>query len=228
MRVRDVMTTRVVTAGPDTPFVQLVDLMLRHGISGIPILDDEQNLVGIVTEADLVSKEAYGGRRRPLALAAGMVFQHENVWSTKAGGLTAEAIMSSPVRTVHADDLLRLAAARMVATGVKRLPVVSDEGHVVGIVSRFDVLRAFHRTDGELALDVQQILDDPLRTPRGHTITHSEHEGVVTLYGTVRLPSHVRIVEGTIRGLAGVVDVIDHITVTEEPAVAESAPSPQP
>jgi CBS-domain-containing membrane protein len=225
MRVRDVMTTTVVTAGPDTPFVQLVDLMLRHGISGIPILDDDENLIGIVTEADLVSKEAYGGRRRPLGLAAGMAFQHENVWATKAGGLTAEAIMSSPVRTVHADDLLRLAAARMVATGVKRLPVVSDEGRVVGIVSRFDVLRAFHRTDGELALEVQQVLDDPLRTPRGHKITHAEHEGVVTLYGTVRLPSHVRVVETTIRGLAGVVDVVDHMTVAEESAVAESAPS---
>jgi CBS domain-containing protein len=219
------MTTRVVTARPDTPFVQLVDLMLRHGISGIPIVDDDETLVGIVTEADLVSKEAYGGRRRPLGLAAGMAFQNENVWASKAGGLTANAIMSSPVRTVHADDLLRLAAARMVATGVKRLPVVSDEGRLVGVISRFDVLRAFHRTDGELALDVQQILDDPLRTPRGHTITHAEHEGVVTLYGTVRLPSHIGIVETTIRGLAGVVDVVDHITVTDEPAVAESSSS---
>jgi nitroimidazol reductase NimA-like FMN-containing flavoprotein (pyridoxamine 5'-phosphate oxidase superfamily) len=113
--------------------------MLEAGVSGLPVVDDGR-LVGIVTEADLVAKEAFPQRRRPLELVADMAFRHENRWSKKARGLTAEAIMSRPVRTAGPDDELSAAAARMVIGGVKRLPVVDDQGHLVGIISRHDVL----------------------------------------------------------------------------------------
>jgi CBS-domain-containing membrane protein len=174
------MTTTVVTAIADTSFQRLVDLMLQHGISGIPIVDDRHHPIGIVTEADLVSKEAYGARRRPLDVAAAFAFRAENTWATKARGLTAGGVMSAPVRTVRPDDQLRLAAARMVSTGVKRLPVVDADGRLVGIVSRTDILRVFHRGDDETAFDVLRVLDDPLLVPDDHTVTASVHDGVVT------------------------------------------------
>jgi CBS domain-containing protein len=211
MRVRDVMTTTVVTATLDTPFQTLVDLMMRHGVSGIPIVDAERRPIGIVTEADLVSKEAYGARRRLLDVA----FRAENTWAAKARGLNAEEIMSTPVRTVRPDDQLRLAAARMVGTGVKRLPVVDDDGRLVGIVSRTDVLRALHRRDDELMFDVVRVLDDPLLAPEDHAVVASVHDGVVTLHGSVSTTSHVRLIEAMVREVPGVVDVASDIAVRQ-------------
>jgi len=75
------MTSTAVTATPDTPFPELVDQLLRHGVSGLPVVDEDGHLVGIVTEADLVSKEAYGGRRRRvLELLADLVAGRETHW----------------------------------------------------------------------------------------------------------------------------------------------------
>jgi CBS domain-containing protein len=213
MRVRDVMTRTVVTATVDAPFQRLVDLMLRHGVSGIPIVDGHRRPIGIVTEADLVAKEAYGARRRLLDVAAAFAFRAENTWVAKARGLTADEIMSAPVRTIRADDQLRLAAARMVGTGVKRLPVVDDEGRLVGIVSRTDVLRLFHRGDDEITLDVIRVLDDPLLVPEDHTVTASVHDGVVALHGSVTAASHVRLIDAMVREVPGVVDVVSDISV---------------
>jgi CBS domain-containing protein len=211
------MTTTVVTARPDTTFQQLVDLMFRNGVGGIPVVDDDGHPVGIVTESDLVTKEAYRSQRRPVPAASPVVFRQENTWSAKARGGCARELMSTPVRTARPDDLLRMAAARMVTTGVNRLPVVGDDGRLVGIVSRTDVLRLFHRTDDELTLDVRRLLDDPLVVPEGEAITAAVEGGVVTLHGTVRLPSHARIVDTLLRELTGAVDIIDQLRVEDRP-----------
>ena len=64
MKVRDVMTTQLVTVTPDTPYKAIVERSVLGDVSGVPVVDSSGQLVGIVTEADLVSKEAYGGRRR--------------------------------------------------------------------------------------------------------------------------------------------------------------------
>jgi CBS domain-containing protein len=213
MRVRDVMTKTVVTASIDAPFQELVDLMLRHGVSGIPIVDEQRRPVGIVTEADLVSKEAYGARRRLLDVAAAFAFRADNRWVAKARGVTAEEIMTAPVRTVRPDDQLRLAAARMVSSGVKRLPVVDDQGRLVGIVSRTDVLRVFHRGDDEVTFDVIRVLDDPLLVPEDHAVVASVHHGIVTLHGSVSAAGHVRLVDAMVREVPGVVDVVCDIGV---------------
>jgi len=213
MRVRDVMTTMVVTATPEMSFQQLVDVMLRHGVSSVPIVDSEWRPIGIVTEADLVAKEAFGARRRLLDVAAAFAFRHENPWAEKARGLCAGAIMSAPARTVRPDDQLRLAAAQMLSFGVKRLPVVDDDGHLVGIVSRRDVLRVFHRGDDEIRLDVIRVLEDPLLVPSDNTVTASVHDGVVVLHGGVSAASHVRLVDAMVREVPGVVDVVCEMTV---------------
>jgi CBS domain-containing protein len=215
MRVRDIMTTTVVTATMATTFQELVDLMFRHGVSGIPVIDDDRRPLGVVTEADLIAKEAYRSflHRAPDA----SIGQHENTWAAKARGLRAGDLMTEPARTVRPDDLVRMAAARMVASGVNRFPVVDDAGRLVGIVSRNDVLRIFHRSDDEIRLAVAGALDDPLLVPEGHGVSATVDGGVVTLDGFVQLPSHIRIVDGTIRDVVGVVDVVSHLTATNAP-----------
>jgi len=211
MRVRDIMTTTVVTATRETTFQELVDRMLSHGISGIPIVDAQHRPVGIVTEADLIAKEAYRSfGARP---ADPLVGRQENAWGMKSRGQRAEELMTSPVRTVHPQDLVRMVAARMVTTGVNRFPVVEADGRLVGIVSRDDVLRIFHRDDGEIAREVSRALAEPLTVPADHAVTASVQHGVVTLHGSVARASHRRLVEKAIRELPGVVDVISELTV---------------
>jgi CBS-domain-containing membrane protein len=216
MRVRDVMTTDVITATPETGFQDLVGLLLDGGVSGIPIVDDAGCPVGIVSEADMISKEAYQSRRH-LAIDA-WLGQTENVWAAKSRGLRAVDLMSAPVRCVRPDDLVRLAAARMVATGVNRLPVVDANGRLVGIVSRSDVLRIFHRSDGELRAAVEKTLDDPLLVPAGHGMTASIDGGVVTLTGRAAQSAHVRLAENALREIVGVVDVVVRVDIDVLPA----------
>jgi CBS domain-containing protein len=216
------MTTEVVTADAGTTFHRLVDLLIENDVSGIPVVDADQHPIGIVTEADLVSKEAFGGRRRVLDVAAGHGARAENTWAAKARGLTAADLMSSPVRTVRPDDLVRLAAARMLSTGVKRLPVVDADQRLVGIVGRSDVLGIFHRDDDQIDVEVERILGDPLLVPEDHTVTARVHEGIVTLEGGVEAAGDVRLIETMVRDAPGVIDVVSRIAIRRPSAGAEA------
>lgn len=140
IRVADVMTTDVVTVGPDATYGEIVDRLLAHDISGLPVIDHSGRLVGVVTEADLVSREAYGPeRRRPLGLLFDYLRDRDPAWVRKASGATARELMTRVVITAAPDDDLATAARRMLEGGHKRLPVVAA-GRLVGIVSRRDLL----------------------------------------------------------------------------------------
>ena len=209
MRVDEVMTKTVVTATPESTFQHLVDLMVRHGISGIPVVDDDHRPVGIVTEADLLAKEAFGtARHRMLDVLTGLEPLHPGTWGKKAEGVTARDVMTKPVSTVRRDDPVSLAAATMVSTRVKRLPVVDEDRRLVGIVSRADVLGLFHRTDDELDLDVKRFLDDPYVGLGAADVTASVHDGIVTLHGLDWVHGGARVVAAVRHHVPGVVDVV--------------------
>lgn len=141
VHVRDVMTTDLVTVGLEATYGEMVDRLLSHDISGLPVVDADGILLGLVTEGDLVSREAYGpDRRRPLGLVADYLRGRDPGWLRKASGTTAREIMTHVVTTAAPDDELRVAARRMLESGFKRLPVVATDGRLVGIVSRRDVL----------------------------------------------------------------------------------------
>ena len=221
LKVRDIMTSPVVTAGPDATFPVLVDLLVSHRISALPIVDADDHLLGIVTEADLLCKEAYGGRRRRLVeLLADLVAGGITVWALKGKGRTAKQLMTTHVVTAAPGDSVRVLTRHMVEEGRKRVPVVEDR-RVVGIVSRTDVLRILHRSDDELAADVAGLLADPLRAPDGHEATGSVSGGVVTLRGTVRFPMDRPVLTAMVWQLPGVADVVDETTAREpDPEVA--------
>jgi CBS domain-containing protein len=221
MKVRDVMTSSVVTASPDTPFPELVERLLRYGISGLPVVGDAGELLGIVTEADLVSKEAYGGRRRrPLEVLADLVAGGETRWAVKGKGHTAADVMTRDVVTARPGDDVRATARRLLERRLKRLPVV-DEGRLVGIVSRTDLLRVLHRNDDDLARDVEAMLADPLRMPEHHEVEATVTDGVVTLRGSVRHPMDLPVVTAMVWQLPGVVDVRNEAASREpDPRVA--------
>lgn len=215
MKVRDVMTMPTVTAAPETPFPVLVDQLVRYDISALPVVDGAGNLVGIVTEADLVSKEAYGGRRRSmLELLADVVAGGETRWAVKGKGRTAAQLMTKDVETAGPDEDLRSAARRLVEHGRKRLPVV-DDGRLVGIVSRSDIVRVLHRSDDDLAQEVARLLVDPMRAPEDHAIEAQVSNGVVRLTGTVRFPVDIPVITAMVWRISGVVDVCVDVTSRE-------------
>src|SRR5687767_10474609 len=153
MKIKDVMTTNVLTVREDTSFKDTVELLVEHRVSGVPVVDGDGAIVGLVTEADLVSKEAFDLRHRGPLAAVAEILTGTNRWSGKAAGLTAGQVMSDRVVTVTPGEDVRYVARRMLELGVKRFPVVDDD-RLVGIVSRQDLLRIFHRADADIAAEV--------------------------------------------------------------------------
>jgi CBS-domain-containing membrane protein len=141
VHVRDVMTTDVVTVGPDATCDEVVHRLLARGVSGLPVTDSDNTLLGIVTETDLVIHDAYGPlRRRPAVRVADDLQGRDRTWVRKASGTTARKLMTPFVMTASPDDELRVTARRMLESGYRRLPVVASDGRLVGIVSRRDLL----------------------------------------------------------------------------------------
>ena len=194
VKVRDVMTAPAITVAHTASFNDIVGLMLRHGISALPVVGDSGALLGIVTEADLLTKPArrgYPGR-----------------------GHTAGVVMSAPAETAHLDDTVRDVARRMADNHRKHLPVGDKSGRLVGVVSRRDVLRMFDRADAELAADVSDALAED-RTLEGHAVSATVRDGVATLEGTVRRMDDVAYVCRLAWMVPCVVDVVCHVTVGE-------------
>jgi CBS domain-containing protein len=190
----DVMTRRVITVRPQTPVKEIAALMLAHHVSGLPVVTVEGELVGIVTEADLLHKETAGAPgRRPRAAAR------------KAEGLTAQELMSSPVITVDEATPLRDVAALMVRKQINRVPVLRD-GRLVGIVSRADVLRALTRPDEELAAAVREALLHDLWIDVSR-LQVEVRDGVVRLGGIVDRRSERELAGRWAASLDGVVAV---------------------
>jgi CBS domain-containing protein len=215
IKVRHVMTKDVVTIAPDTPFPEIVQCLLDKNISGLPVVGPNRGLLGIVTEADLISKEAYEhGRRRHLGLVIDHLTGREPDWISKAQGRLARDLMTQKVETASPDEDLATAARRMLDGHHKQLPVVKN-GRLVGIISRHDLLKPFNRSDADLAEDVQAILDDPLRAPEDHHAGFTIKNGIVTLHGTTRHPADAGVLRAFIAGVPGVVAVDDDLSAEE-------------
>jgi CBS domain-containing protein len=214
MKVRDVMTPLVVTASPEMSFKETAELLVESGVSGLPVVGPGGRLLGLVTEADLMSKEAFDTRRRrPLAVLVDHLTGTAR-WIDKAAGLTAGEVMTTDVVTAGPAEDIRVAARRMLERGVKRLPVVEDD-RLVGIVSRYDLLRLFHRPDAAIAAEIDAKLADPLYAPEDHAVKAAVEDGVVTLEGRVRLEGEEAVVRGLAERVPGVVRVIDRVTFGE-------------
>ena len=222
MQVRDVMTTEVTTVHAGTPFKDVVVRLLDTGVSSLPVVDGDGHVIGLVTEADLISKEAYGGRRRrALSVLVDGLAGGVPRWTAKSGGLTAGEVMTTDVVTAAPDDDVHEAARRMLGQRIKRLPVLDDDGRLAGIVSRQDLLRVFGRGDDEIAGELRELLSDPVRVPEGQHVDIDVDHGVVTLSGRVQFTDDARVLDALVWRVPGVVAVRDATLATEaEPHVS--------
>lgn len=206
MQVRDVMTDAVVSVERGTKLREVARLLATHRISGLPIVDEDGACVGVVSEGDLLVKQASHARasRHPLDWIFGE--QPDPDETRRRAATIAEEAMSSPPIIIGPDRPIREAATLMVNHGVNRLPVI-DDGRLVGIVSRADLVRAYLRLDEEV---VRLVREDLLRRkmwldPADFEVTASE--GIVRISGTVDRRSTARIVARLIGVVEGVVRV---------------------
>jgi len=211
-RVSDVMTTKVVTVDRITPYQEIDRLLTRHRISGVPVLKMGREVVGVVSETDLLAAEDETRRQARMASSIGRRWHLRKQPHVR---LTAGALMTSPAITIGPDATIPGAARLMTTNHVSRLPVVDDHGKLVGIVGRRDLLSVFLRPDADIAHDARQVLDElPLADAKA-VIAEVRH-GVVTLTGTIQpgdgqeqdlMPLTVRL----IWDIDGVVDVVNRL-----------------
>jgi CBS domain-containing protein len=152
MRVAEVMTTEVLTVTPGASLKEVAELLSKCGISGLPVVDAERHVLGVVSEADIILKE----RRRARPGFWRRHFGGEERLSAKVRARTAGEAMTSPAVTITPDRRVDAAAALMLDRRVNRLPVLDRDGRIAGIVTRADLVRAFVHTDEEILREIRE------------------------------------------------------------------------
>ncbi len=203
--VKDVMTTRVIWVRKEAPFRELAAALRRHRVSAFPVLGDGDKVIGVVSEADLLTKEALDGEP---GVFSGILHRRD---AEKARGTTAGDLMTAAVVTVAPEDTVEHAARLMYTRKVKRLPVIDANGHLVGIISRADVLSVFDRTDEEIRTEIGELLrDEFLVDPHAFDVTVKD--GVVTLTGVPETNEIGHELVQQVRHVQGVVAVRDRLS----------------
>lgn len=208
-KVRDVMTDEVVAVRRDASFKEMAARLHQYRVSAFPVIDENRRVIGVVSEADLLAKEALAGENTGIPAAITGILHHKDY--KKADGLTAGDLMTHPAVTVRPEDSVEHAARLMYTLQVKRLPVVDAGGYLAGIVSRADLLSVFDRTDEEIHSEIVNdvILRDFLVDPRLFAVTVAE--GVVTIKGAPETADLGRRLVTKIRHVQGVVAVRDEL-----------------
>lgn len=187
MHVRDLMTTDVVAVAPTTSIRDAARMMFRYRVSGLPVVDPEGHVLGIITEGDFLAMEL----------------------KRADGGDAAEfvnEVMSHSVRSISPDLEVMDAARYMYEHDVKRLVVVED-GTMTGIISRFDIVAGFTRPDDLIEDEIREDLIRRVLFVDPSTVDVRVSNGVVTLFGRIGTRTEVRLMEELTRRLDGVVDV---------------------
>lgn len=220
MRVDDVMTTDVATVTPGASLKAVARILVERGISGVPVVDAEGDVLGIVSEADLLAKERAEPPTRGGPLAW-LVDPIEVIERRKLGARLAGEVMTSPAVTIAPYRNLATAAGIMLDNRVNRLPVVSD-GKLVGIVTRADLVRAFARSDAEVLEEIRQdvlgrqmLLDD-------YAVAVEIDAGDVVLSGEMGRRSQVELMPRLVARVAGVVGIENKLTWREDDTVKQA------
>jgi CBS domain-containing protein len=181
--VKDVMTTRVVSVNKNISVKEIAASLRRYRVSAFPVIDDDRTVIGVVSEADLLTKQALeasdGKEPRPVS---GLRHRKDR---SKFGAITAAELMNSCAVTISPDEPVTHAARLMYTCEVKLLPVVDAGNHLVGIVSRADVLSAYDRPDAEIRREIQEkvIPEKAVTDADRFAVTVTVDDGIVTLEG---------------------------------------------
>ena len=207
------MTTHVVAVRPGASYREMATMLRAHRVSGLPVVDAEGTVMGVVSETDLLTRRDMDGR-------PGWPPHRKHA---SIGELTAADLMTEPAVTTSPDELVSSVARLMSSRKLRRLPVVDSQGVLVGIVCRSDVLSVFSRPDEDIRREITQdvILDGFFTDPARLAVTVKD--GVVTLEGAPGSVVLGRNIVDQVRHAEGVVAVRDRFTYP--PAAQESSRS---
>jgi CBS-domain-containing membrane protein len=210
--VKDVMSTHVMAVRPNAGYKEMAAMLREQRVSAFPVVDDHNKVIGVVSESDLLVKAALEGTVP--GVLRGLTQRHVR---SQVTGLTAADLMSRPVVTIGPDEPVSHAARLMYNKRVKRLPVVSADGTLMGIVTRSDVLSVYGRPDGEIYHEITEgiILDVFLCDPATFTVTVKD--GIVTIEGTPETAWVGRDIIAAARHVEGVVAVRDRLSYPANP-----------
>lgn len=204
LTVKDVMTTDVVTVTKDTPYKHIVRRLARHRISAVPVVNDDGRPAGIVSETDLLTNLARHGptsaTRRSWPTAA-----RRRTGARDAAGGDARTLMSAPPVTIAAHATTADAARSMRRHQVDELLVVGDDGRLVGMVGRSDLLTAFLHADADIRTRVREEVLHHRWWLSPDTFRVDVRDGVVTISGELERHALVDALCRDILAIDGVV-----------------------
>lgn len=224
MRAKDVMTRKVVTVDEEATIPEVVQLLLESRVSAVPVLNREGQVVGVVSEGDLVHRE-----RTPQRSSWWLAFFRDREKMAeefrKVHGLRARDVMTKPAVTAEEDASVEEIATLLEEKHIKRVPILK-EGRLVGIVSRADLLRALAvkppakepevtRKDEEIRQAILDLLEQEPWAPLG-MLSVSVRDGVVHLWGTVKMEAQKEAIRVAAENVEGVREVVNHLTIWEE------------
>jgi CBS domain-containing protein len=203
MKVSDLMTTGVVSVNPTMALRDAAAVLVEKRISGMPVVNDESEVVGVLSEADILVK-AGGSHTRNRLL--GWLLEPDFGAEDKIRAETVGEAMSSPALTIGSHRPVHEAARLMVAEGVNRLPVIED-GKLVGILTRADVVRAFTRSDAEIGEEIRsEILRRTFWLEPGR-VTVLVVDGNVSIEGEMETEADCEVLPALVARVPGVVSV---------------------
>lgn len=208
MKVCDLMTTDPVTTTPDAPLKEAARLMVKHNVSGLPVVADGK-VVGIVTEADFLRQEA--NRDQPYRFSLLEALFGDRPASVPSAE-TVSQVMTEQVLTVAPGASLSEAARIMANKRVKRLPVIAPDGSLLGVISRADVVNAFTKPDEVIEDEIREDIVRRLLFLEPEAVDVSVSQGVVTLSGELENRTEAHLLEELTRRINGVIRVDSNLT----------------
>jgi CBS domain-containing protein len=210
MKVQDLMTRSVLTGRPDTPLKDAAALLSEHRISGLPVVDDERRVLGVLSEGDVIFKES-GIREGRHGFLERLLAVPPTGLELKIAARTVGEAMSAPALTIGPRRPVTEAATTMIEEGVNRLPVVDDEERLVGIVTRADLVRAFVRSDAEVAHEIREDVFRRTLWIEPATIHIEVDDGEVSLSGEVETKGDAELIPTYVQRVPGVVSVLSKL-----------------
>jgi CBS domain-containing protein len=212
------MSTHVIAVRQGAPYKEMAAMLHEQRVSAFPVIDEDNKVIGVVSEADLLTKEALEGTV-PRTLQS---LTRQSV-RTRVNAVTAADLMTKPAVTIGSGESVTHAARLMFDRRVKRLPVTSDDGTLIGIVTRSDVLSVYSRSDTDIQRQVTQdlILGTFLCDSDRFTVT--VRNGIVTIKGTPETSQVGLDIISAIRHMEGVVFVRDRLSYPQDSPYRPSA-----
>lgn len=188
-------------------------------VTAMPVVGEDGRVIGVVSEADLILRdESFGVPWLPDGWMKRAVRR-------KAHARTAGELMTTPAITVGPDADVTEAAAIMRKHGIKRLPVCDVDGHLLGMVSRTELLREFLREDTDLSFDIAELLWHQMSIPK-YEVWFTVEDGVVTVEGHIEHRVQAAEAVERIREIPGTVEVVDRLRWTHDDSVIAQGPIP--